>query len=408
MANATTPLLSPAGALAGHPAFPRNPTAEALGRAFASLAARELDVGDLAAAWELVRLTALEGPAALPAFWMAAALLEMRRQGHTSLELPGEVATLLGLGAAEQEAWQAFVREGAPVGSLADERDGGAPLARLADAAGTRAVALARDLAQERRLARFARRAGSARTFTPEAVRAALAASAPAQPLHAEQSEAVVTALSQSLGLVAGGPGTGKTTIILALVETALALGVPPARIALAAPTGKAARRIEEALAGANGRDAERPTATTLHGLLGLGPALTPRGPFTAAAPLPHQLVVVDEASMIGLEMLDMLTQALPPEATLVLLGDPDQLPSVEAGAAFRALVESPALQAVRLTHSHRMREDDAGGAAILHAAQESGAAAGPTFLPTKAPVVAPGEARASWLRGRHRPWIGS
>jgi len=203
-------------------------------------------------------------------------------------------------------------------------------------------------------------------------VRAALAASAPTgRPLHAEQSAAVVEALSRSLGLVAGGPGTGKTTIILALVETALALGVPPARIALAAPTGKAARRIEEALGRAAPSDADRPIATTLHGLLGLGPALAARGPFTAAAPLPHRLVVVDEASMIGLEMLDALTQALPADATLVLLGDPDQLPSVEAGAAFRALVESPALGAVRLTHSHRMREDDAGGAAILHAAQE-------------------------------------
>ncbi|MEO5566154.1 MAG: exodeoxyribonuclease V subunit alpha [Luteimonas sp.] len=146
--------------------------------------------------------------------------------------------------------------------------------------------------------------------------------------------------------LVTGGPGTGKTTTIarmlVDLVQQARKCARPDPRIALAAPTGRAAERMAESVRNAlqalaaEGADAgviaALPTrGSTLHRLLGTIPD-SPRFRHLADNPLPFDVVVVDEASMIDLPMMAKLVDAVPDGARLVLLGDPDQLPSVEAG----------------------------------------------------------------------------
>jgi exodeoxyribonuclease V alpha subunit len=166
-----------------------------------------------------------------------------------------------------------------------------------------------------------------------------------------EQKKAAVSALGRRLGVISGGPGTGKTTTALVLVRSLVRLGVPAGRIALAAPTGKAKSRLEEdfrtRLVGlARPPQADRdllalcPEAQTLHHLLGATPG--PGGHLRAARdPLPYQAVIVDESSMIDLVLMDWLLSALADDAHLILLGDADQLPSVSAGAVFRDVADS-------------------------------------------------------------------
>jgi len=148
---------------------------------------------------------------------------------------------------------------------------------------------------------------------------------------------AAATACLQPFCVITGGPGTGKTTTVTRLL-CALLSQQPDLRIALAAPTGKAAARMIESIRQARQRDDLSPEmlagipddSFTLHRLLGW----TPRGfRYHAKHPLPWDCVVVDEASMVDLAMMHQLLQALPPHARLVLLGDKDQLASVEAGS---------------------------------------------------------------------------
>jgi len=198
--------------------------------------------------------------------------------------------------------------------------------------------------------------------FAPAAIARALeevAAHGAPRPSD-EQKAAVATALERHLGVISGGPGTGKTTTALALVRSLVRLGVLPADIALCAPTGKAASRLDDDLRTRLGAlrdpaEADRallddcPSAQTLHRLLGAR-----RGPGgvlnTSRDPLPFAAVIVDESSMIDLELMDKLLAALPDAALLVLLGDADQLPSVAAGAVFRDLGRF----AVRLERGYR------------------------------------------------------
>lgn len=177
------------------------------------------------------------------------------------------------------------------------------------------------------------------------------------RPGEAAQRDAARAALRQSFTLITGGPGTGKTHVvarILAMRQAeALRLHGQPLRIGLAAPTGKAAARLGESLAKAAQQLPAQwvqhlpVKATTLHrALLGASPE----------QPLVQDLWVVDEASMIDLELMARWMACLPPHAEVVLLGDADQLASVEAGAVLAQLCGSPVWSAhrVHLSHSHR------------------------------------------------------
>ena len=170
-----------------------------------------------------------------------------------------------------------------------------------------------------------------------------------------QQARAAALALRHALLLVTGGPGTGKTTtiarLLVLLAAQACITGNPAPRVALAAPTGRAAERMAESLRNAVqqlphlGVDAalcaQLPTTgTTLHRLLGVIPD-SPRFRHHADNPLPFDVVVVDEASMIDLPLMAKLVEAIASGTRLVLLGDPDQLPSVEAGDVLGAILRA-------------------------------------------------------------------
>ncbi|MDX6688393.1 MAG: exodeoxyribonuclease alpha subunit [Baekduia sp.] len=167
-------------------------------------------------------------------------------------------------------------------------------------------------------------------------------------PRDARAREAVQAAVSRRLTVITGGPGTGKTTAVARVValldEQARAQGpgVPLPLIALAAPTGKAAARLGEAVhVEAAGLDVDpeiraallAASPHTLHRLLGSQPAIRGRFRHNHLNRLPHDVVIVDETSMVSLTLMARLLEALGDAARLILVGDPDQLSSIEAGA---------------------------------------------------------------------------
>jgi exodeoxyribonuclease V alpha subunit len=158
--------------------------------------------------------------------------------------------------------------------------------------------------------------------------------------LSSEQKRAVEMALASPVSVLTGGPGTGKTTCIQALLRAVEAAGK---RYALASPTGRAAKRLSEATG--------RP-ASTIHRLLGYAPGEGFK--LNASNPLPVDLLVIDEASMLDLLLAHNLLKALRPGAHLLLVGDVDQLPSVGAGDVLRDLISSGLAPVTRLTSIFR------------------------------------------------------
>jgi exodeoxyribonuclease V alpha subunit len=199
-----------------------------------------------------------------------------------------------------------------------------------------------------------------------------------------EQRAAVLASAGRWTTVLTGGPGTGKTTAVAGLLtliaeQHEAGTGQPP-RIALCAPTGKASARLQEAVgeAAAKLRDpADQArvtglTASTLHRLLGWRPDSSVRFKHHRSNRLPHDVIVVDETSMVSLTMMARLLEAVRPDARLVLVGDPDQLSSVEAGAVLADLVaglehvdDSPV---VALQKTHRYGRNIGALAAALRA----------------------------------------
>lgn len=171
-------------------------------------------------------------------------------------------------------------------------------------------------------------------------LRASLARHFPDEHSTRQRLAAAVGTLRR-VTVLAGGPGTGKTTTVARLLAVLAEQPGPPPRIALAAPTGKAAARLQEAVAGELAAAQLRvPEASTLHRLLGWRPGGRYRYDHTQR--LPFDVVVVDETSMVSLTMMARLLDAVRPIARLVLVGDPDQLASVEAGAVLGDLARAP------------------------------------------------------------------
>ena len=188
--------------------------------------------------------------------------------------------------------------------------------------------------------------------------------------LHEHQVKAINVANNNAFSIITGGPGTGKTYTVAQLVialEQATESGgygaenirfsTDSASLALAAPTGKAAQRMQESLQAALDAadiDLQLQEAKTIHRLLGIGRTGRPR--YDTNNPLGEDIIIVDEASMLGVELANYLVSAVKPGARLILLGDANQLAAVDAGAVLADLCRIPLLQPIHaeLTESRR------------------------------------------------------
>ncbi|WP_024304145.1 exodeoxyribonuclease V subunit alpha [Pseudogulbenkiania sp. MAI-1] len=313
-----------------------------------------------------------------------------------------ELATLVEQLAAANQAGHVCLPLGAraarlPASPLLGHPGDYAPL--ILDRAGR--LYFARHWHDEKRLAdRLSSMAGERSEVDADRVSKVLArlfpAADPARPDR--QKLAAALALRQRLLVISGGPGTGKTTTVVRLLAALAELSPRPLAMAMAAPTGKAAARLTESVQGASEQLAldaavrrQLPAgAQTLHRLLGLRPGLTTQR-HHAGHPLPLDVLVVDEASMIDLALMAKTLDALPPHARLILLGDRDQLASVDPGAVLGELCQTVSYRletlawlaqvcgalpeglataphaladsVVLLTHSHRFAADSGIGA---------------------------------------------
>ncbi|WP_175044931.1 AAA family ATPase [Burkholderia lata] len=222
------------------------------------------------------------------------------------------------------------------------------------------------------------------------------------------QRVAAIVALTGRVTIVSGGPGTGKTTTVVGVLACLLDMH-PGLRVALAAPTGKAAQRMQEAL---HARAGDLPpelaarlpdTSYTLHRLLGGGGAAGFR--HHRDNPLPYDLIVVDEASMIDVALAAHLLDALAPGARLVLLGDKDQLAAVEAGAVFAELSARPAFTAAARTRiAQALGIDEAAFVAALPVQDEAATAVVPAAHPVSAAARVPAPPSASAATAARKP----
>ena len=276
--------------------------------------------------------------------------------GHVCLPLADLVESQAADATMDATAWRQTLLTSGVVGKPADAQR--LPLVLDADDR----LYLQRDFMFERRLAtRLARCAqplpatGAAQQQrTADQLAQLFAGNAQADGAVDWQQLAAALALRGRLTVISGGPGTGKTTTVVNLLACLLAQQ-PDARVVLAAPTGKAAARLSEALRQRAGHlpealRARLPTESfTLHRLLGVRPpgqVGEPGGPFVhhAGQPLALDVLVVDEASMLDLALATRLLEAVPEHARIVLLGDKDQLSAVESGAVFAELSADPRL----------------------------------------------------------------
>ncbi len=178
------------------------------------------------------------------------------------------------------------------------------------------------------------------------------------------QLEAARVALARQLTLITGGPGTGKTYTLARILALLIDSGIGPAQIRLTAPTGKAADRMKGAVSDSLGALPEKflpltgalkivaQSSATLHSLIGYNPG-TGCCRFDAANPLPIRVLIVDECSMIDVLLWRALLEALPKDARLILLGDPNQLESVGHGNVLSALAQTASKAASALSASH-------------------------------------------------------
>ncbi|HOP75591.1 MAG TPA: ATP-dependent RecD-like DNA helicase [Bacillota bacterium] len=166
--------------------------------------------------------------------------------------------------------------------------------------------------------------------------------------LASNQREAVLKSMDNALMVITGGPGTGKTTIIKSILSLLKKAGL---RVALAAPTGRAAKRLAEATGEA---------AQTIHRLLGFGSEKAEGGRFQhdESEPLDKDVLIVDEFSMVDLMLFYHLLKALAPGTRLIMVGDVDQLPSVGPGTVLRDLIASGQITAVRLNVIFRQSQE--------------------------------------------------
>jgi exodeoxyribonuclease V alpha subunit len=198
-----------------------------------------------------------------------------------------------------------------------------------------------------------------------------------AEPGTDWQKEAAKVALQKALTIICGGPGTGKTTTVVKILALILSSTDQPLDVALAAPTGKAAMRLSESIGKsmqglqfAEEIKAAIPVqAMTLHRLLGFK-RHSPQFRHNRQKPMGWDVVVVDEASMVDLAMMSKLVDALKPGARLLLLGDKDQLASVESGAVLGDLIQSLPDNTVELKKTYRFDDNIKGLAESINSGE--------------------------------------
>jgi exodeoxyribonuclease V alpha subunit len=301
-------------------------------------AAGVLDAGDVHVA---TRVGALAGERSEPALLALALTVRGLRLGSVCVDLAAARRTVLGAGDElldvsalpwpEPGSWLAGCRSGPLVADGADA-PAGRPL-RLVDGL----LYLDRYWREEELVRHSLQQRAAERPPAVDLPRLhAGLAELFGDPAAQRQRLAAAVGVLRRVTVLAGGPGTGKTTTVAGLLRLLFDQPGPPPRVALAAPTGKAAARLEETVTAAlpAAITALLPAAATLHRLLGrFGSGRRQR--------LPFDVVVVDETSMVSLTMMARLLEAVSPHARLILVGDPDQLASVEAGAVLGDLARA-------------------------------------------------------------------